>query len=197
LRFTVRRPANAEVSPCCHRPSGGDVACGVHVGIARARTASDALENRLALAVFRRDMPTVRASLRCERCRDHFEPPRGLVFQPGDQHSPPLAADRAVKAPFLRDVSARALAGTARRAGHGTDVQILDTDSVEPARQVGGGLFHPVAAAICLTGAQPRDGQLGARPPLRSPARPGQTLLQPSQPLGLPLLTPTVSTPQI
>jgi hypothetical protein len=34
LRFTVRRPASAEVSPCCHRPSGGDVAWRVHVDVA-------------------------------------------------------------------------------------------------------------------------------------------------------------------
>src|SRR5215208_6599644 len=35
LRFTVHRPASAEVSPCCHRPSGGYVASSVHVGVAR------------------------------------------------------------------------------------------------------------------------------------------------------------------
>src|SRR4051812_12483904 len=35
LRFTVHRPASAEVSPCCHRPSGGDVTCSVPVGVAR------------------------------------------------------------------------------------------------------------------------------------------------------------------
>ena len=51
LRFTVRRPAGAEVSPCCHRPSAGDVACSVHVGVARPCVADFALENRLALAV--------------------------------------------------------------------------------------------------------------------------------------------------
>ncbi len=51
MRFTVRRPAGAEVSPCCHRPSGGDVACSVHVGVARPGVAGCALENRLALAV--------------------------------------------------------------------------------------------------------------------------------------------------
>ncbi len=34
MRFTVRRPPNGEVSPCCHRPSGGDVACSVDVGVA-------------------------------------------------------------------------------------------------------------------------------------------------------------------
>ena len=78
MRFTVRRLASAEVFPCCHRPSGGDVACGVHVSVARSRTAGDALENRLALAVFRRDMPAMGASLRRIRCRDEFNPPQGL-----------------------------------------------------------------------------------------------------------------------
>ncbi len=186
MRFTVRRPANAEVSPCCHLAAGraakGRVACGVHVGIARPRTTSDTLENRLALTVFRRDMPTVRAPLRRERCRDEFDSPRSLVRQPGDQHPPPLAADLTVKTPLLRHVDTRTLPGAARRTGHRTHLQILHADGVEPARQVGGGLFHRVTAAIRLTGPQPGDGPLGARPPLRSPARPGQ----PPLPLSFP-----------
>ena len=78
MRFTVRRPASAEVSPCCHRPSGGDVACGVHVGIARPRTAGDTPENRLALAVFGRDVPTIRASLRRIRCGTNSSRPAAL-----------------------------------------------------------------------------------------------------------------------
>jgi hypothetical protein len=184
LRFTVRRPAGAEVSPCCHRPSGGDVVCGVHVGVARPRAAGDALENRLALTVFRRDMPTVRASLRRVRCWDEFDPPRGLVLQPGNQQPPPLAADLTVEAPFLRDAGARAFTTAARRAGHRRHLQVLDADGVEAARQIGGGLFHPVTAAIGFAGAQPRDGQLGSRSPVRSASRPGQTLLQSAQPLG-------------
>jgi hypothetical protein len=84
LRFTVRRPASAEVSPCCHRPSGGDIACGVHVSITRARTATHALENRLALVVFRSDASAGRASLRRVRNWDEFEPPHGFVLQPGN-----------------------------------------------------------------------------------------------------------------
>jgi hypothetical protein len=64
LRFTVRRPASAEVSPCCHRPSGGDGVCSVHVGVGRTRVACLALEDRLALTVFQRDMPAGGASLR-------------------------------------------------------------------------------------------------------------------------------------
>jgi hypothetical protein len=34
LRFTVRRPPTGAVSPCSHRPSGGDVACSMDVGVA-------------------------------------------------------------------------------------------------------------------------------------------------------------------
>jgi hypothetical protein len=185
LRFTVHGPASAEVSPCCHRPSGGDVACGVDVGIARARTAGDALEDRLALAVFRRDMPALEASLRRIRGWDEFKPPLGLVLEPGNQQPPPVAADLTVEAPFLRNVGARAFPSTARRASHRAHVQVLDADGVEAARQIGGGLFHPVTAAICFAGAQRGNGQLRSCSPVRSGPRPGQTPLQLAQPLGL------------
>jgi hypothetical protein len=160
LRFTVHRPASAEVSPCCHRPSGGDVACGVHVSIARARTAGDALENRLALAVFQCDMPALGASLRRVRSWNKFEPPRSFVLQPGNQQSPPLAVNLTVEAPFLRYVGARALTSTARRPGHSPHIQILDADRIEAARHISGGLFRPVTAAIRFTGAQPGNSQL-------------------------------------
>jgi len=183
LRFTVHRPASAEVFPCWHRPSGGDVACGVHVSIARPRAAGDALENRLTLTAFRRDVPTGRASLRRIRCWDQFEPPQGLVLQPGNQQPPALAVNLTVEAPFLRDVGARALTSTARRAGHGPYIQILDADGVEAARHIGGGLFHPVTPAICFTGTQPGDGQLRSCSPVRSASRSGQALLQSAQPL--------------
>ncbi len=185
LRFTVRRPASAEVSPCCHRPSGGDVACGVDVSMARPRTTGDALEDRLALAVFRGDMPAVGASLRRVRCRDELEPPRGLVLEPGHQQSPPVAADLAVEAAFLRDVGARAIAGTTRRAGHRTHIQVFDADGVEAARQIGGGFLHPVTAAIGFAGAQPCHGQLCSCTPVRSASRPRQALLQSAQSFGL------------
>ncbi len=184
MRFTVRRPASAEVSPCCHRPSGGDVACGVDVRIARARTAGDALENRLALAVCWRHMPTVGASLRRVGCWNEFKPPQSLMLQPGNKQSPPLAADLTVEAPFLRDVGARAFTTTARRAGHGTHFQVLDADGVEAARHIGGGLFHPVAAAIGFAGTQPGNGQLRSCSPVRPASCSGQTPLQSLESLG-------------
>ncbi len=184
MGFTVRRLASAEVSPCCHRPSGGDVACGVHVSIARARTAGDALENRLAFAVVRRDMPAGRASLRRVRGSDEFESPRCFVLELGHQQSPALAADLTVEAAFLRDIGARAFTSTTRRPGHRSHIQILDADGVEAARHIGGGLFHPVMAAIRFPSAHPGDGHLGSCAPVRSALRPGQTLLQSVQSLG-------------
>ena len=185
MRFTVRRPASAEVSPCCHRPSGGDVACGVDVGVAPPRIAGDALENRLALAVLRRDVPAARASLRRIRCRDEFQPLSDFMLQSGDQQSPALAADLAVEAPFLRDPGARAFTSPARRAGHRTHLQVLNFDGVEAARHIGGGFFHKVTAAICFTGAQLRDGQFRSCRPSRSALPPSQTPLQSAKPFGL------------
>ena len=184
MRFTVRRPATTEVSPCCHRPSGGDVACGVDVSIAGPGTAGGALENRLALAVFGRDVPALGASLRRIRCGDDVNPPGGLVLQSGHQQSPPLATDLAVDAAFLRDAGTRVFTGAAPRAGHRAHLQVFDADGVEAAGQIGGGFFYPIAAAICFAGAHLRDVQLGSCAPGGSALRPGQAPLQSAEPFG-------------
>lgn len=190
MGFTVHRPADAEVSPCCHRPSGGDVACGVHVGVARTGVAGDAPENRLALAVFRRDMPAHGASLRRVRSWDAFESPRSFVLEPGDQQSPALTADFTIESPFLGNVDPRAFTRAARRASHRRNIQVLDTDGVEAARQIGGGLLHPVTSAIGFPRAYPGNGQPGSRPPVRSAVGPGELLLQSTQPLGFTTAKP-------
>src|SRR5581483_4435634 len=139
-----------------------------HVGVARARVAGDALENRLALAVFRCDMPAGRASLRCVRSWNKFESLSSFVHQPGDQHSPALPPNLAVEAPFLRDVGAGVCTRAARRACHGTHIQILDADGVEAARHIGGGLFYPVTATIRFTSTQPGNSHPRSRPSSRS-----------------------------
>ena len=110
--------------------------------------------------------------------------PRALCFNRATSSPHPWRLNLTVEAPFLRDVGAWAFPSTARRAGHGPHIQVLDADGVEAARQIGGGLFHPVTAAIGFAGAQPRNGQLRSCPPVRSASRPGQTLLQSAQPLG-------------
>ncbi len=106
------------------------------------------------------------------------------MLQPGNQQSPPLAADLTVKAPFLRDVGARASTSAARRLDHGPHIQVLDADGVEPTRDIGGGLLHPVTPPVGFTRFQSRDGQLRSSSPVRSPSRPSQTPLQSAQPLG-------------
>ena len=93
MRFTVRRPPIGEVSPCSHRPSGGDVACSVDVGVAPASSAGLALENRLALTVPGSDVPARRASLRRIRGRDLLDPTASLVLQTRGEQPPTAAAD--------------------------------------------------------------------------------------------------------
>ena len=84
MRFTVRRPSIGEVSPCGHRPSGGDVACSVDVGVAPPGSAGFALEDRSALAVSECDAPARGASLRRVRSRDLLDPAESLVLQARD-----------------------------------------------------------------------------------------------------------------
>ena len=101
MRFTVLRPASAEVSPCCHRPSGGDIACSVHVGVARTRVAGFAFEDRLALAVSGSDVPAYAASLRGVRGRDLLDPTKSLVLQPRGEQTPSASANGPVEAALL------------------------------------------------------------------------------------------------
>lgn len=185
MRFTVHRPASAEVSPRCHRPSGGDVACSIDVGIARTRITGDTLENRLALAIFQRDVPAPRASLRRMCCWHKFKAFLDFMFQSGNQQTPPLAADLTVESPLLRDVDSRAFISPARRTGHGAHIQVFDADGVEAARQISGGLLHPVAPPVRFARYQSRDGQLRPCSSVRSAPCPGKAPLQSSQSLRL------------
>jgi hypothetical protein len=157
LRFTVHRPPTGEVSPCGHRPSGGDVACSVHVGVAPTGGAGFALEDRLALAVSGCDVPTRGASLRRVRRRDLLDPAESFVLQARDELTPSASADRAVEPTFLGHPRARLLDGAARGARHRPHVKCLDPDHVKPPRQVGSSLLDPVLAPIPLTGFQLRD----------------------------------------
>jgi hypothetical protein len=185
LRFTVRRPPAGEVSPCCHRPSGGDVACSVHVGVAPASIAGLALEDRLALAVSGCDVPARGASLRRVRSRDLFNPAESLVLQPCDQLAPATSHDCAVEPALLGDSRARLLDGPARRPGHRPHVKSLDPDHLEPSRQVGGGLLDPVLAPIPLTGLQSRDRTFRLLAAIGTALAAAQPLLQHLQPLRL------------
>ncbi len=188
MRFTVRRPASAEVSPCCHRPSGGNVACSVHVGVARSRGAGLALEDRLALTVVGRDMPACRASLRRVGGRDLLDPAVSLVLQARGEQTPSALADTTVEAALLGDPLAGLLYSSARSAGHRGHVKGLDTDRVEAPRDVSGGLFDPVLASVGLARFELRNRQLRASSPMGAALGAGQPLLQRLEP---PALTTT------
>jgi hypothetical protein len=185
LRFTVRRPPNSEVSPCSHRPSGGNISCSVHIGVAPASAASFALEDRLALAVSGSDMPTRGATLRRIRGRDLLDPAQSLVLQTRDKQAPATSADRTVEPTFLGDFRAGLLDGAARRAGHRPHIKSFDPDHIEPRRQDRSGFLHPVLAPIPLTGFELRDRTFRLRSAIGTTSTTGEPLLQHRQPLRL------------
>ena len=185
MRFTVRRPPIGEVSPCCHRPSGGDVACSVHVGVAPPGSAGLALEDRLALAVPGRHVPTRGATLRRVRSRDLLDPAGSLVLQTYDELAPTASTDRAVEPAFLCDLDTRLLDGATRGAGHRPHVKSLDPDQIEPPRQIGSGFLDPVLTPIPLAGLQLCDGLLRPFATVRATLAARKPLLQNPQPLRL------------
>jgi hypothetical protein len=185
LRFTVRRPPIGEVSPCSHRPSGGDVTCGIDVGVAPASSAGLALENRLALTVPRSDMPAHRATLRRKRGRNLLDPTISLVLQPRGQTPPTTAADRSVQATLLSNPDTGPLNRPSRSAGHRPDVKGFDPDRVKAARNISADLFDPVLTPVRLTRSQLCDRPFGCCSPVGAALGPREPLLQHLQPLSL------------
>ena len=185
MRFTVRRPPIGEVSPCGHRPSGGDVACGVDVGVAPASSAGFALEHRLALTVPGCDVPARGASLRRKRGRDLLDPTVSLVLQTRGEKPPTAVPDRPVQPALLSDAHTGLLHSSPRSAGHRPHVQGFDPDRVEAARNASADLFDPVLAPVGLTRLQFRDRPFCSRTPGGATLGPGQPLLQHLQPLDL------------
>ena len=186
MRFTVRRPANAEVSPCCHRPSGGDVACSVHVGVARPCVAGFALENRLTLAVPGRDVPTCGASLRRLRGRNLLDPTKSFVLQTRSEQTPSASADATVQPAFLCHPHTGLLWRSPSRAGHNAHVKCFDADRVEAPSDVSGVLLDPVLASVGLARFQLCDPALRASSPVGAALGAGEALLQHLDPLDSP-----------
>ena len=185
MRFTVRRPPNGEVSPCGHRPSGGDVACGVDVGVAPTGSADFALEDRLALAVPGSDVPARGATLRRIRGRDLLDPTVSLVLQTRDELTPATSADRTVEPTLLGHSRARLRDGAARGAGHRPHIKGLDSYHVEPAREHGARLLDPVFAPVPVAGLQLRDRPFRFLAAVGASHTAGEALLQHLQPLRL------------
>jgi hypothetical protein len=185
LRFTVRRPPTGEVSPCSHRPSGGDVACSVDVGVAPPGTAGFTLEDRLALAVSGCDVPACGATLRRIRSRDLLNPAQSFVLQTSDKLAPTTSADRAVEPSLLGHSHPRLFEGAARGARHRPHVKLLDPDQVEPPCEVGGGFLDPVFTPIRFTGFELGDSVFRLLAAMGTTLGAGQSPLQNPQPLRL------------
>lgn len=182
MRFTLRRPASAEVSTCCYRPSGGDVACGVHVGV-RPISAGNAPEHRLALAVFLCAVPADRAGLRRERGFDLLYSTRSLVLQAGYQQAPGVSEDASVQPGFGSHAFTRLVTSTSRGPGHAPDIEVFGPDQIKPASQIGARLLDPVFASILFSSLELRDRSLDLAAPTGARHAPGEPALQPPKSL--------------
>ena len=185
MRFTVRRPPTGEVSPCGHRPPGGDIACSVDVGVAPSSSAGFALEDRLALAVSRSDVPARGTTLRRTRSRDSLNPAKSLVVQSRNEQAPAALADRAIEPALLSRSYARLLDGATRRACHRPHIKGLDSNHVKPPCKVGAGLLHPVLTPVPLAGSQFRNRPFRLLAAFGTTRGTGEPPLQYLQPLRL------------
>ena len=176
MRFAVRPSRQPGASPRSHRMPCGDVPGRVHISVERGG-AGEAGEDRLALAVARRDIPTPAASLRGVRGGDFLDSARSLGFQAPDQQAPAGPHDLPVQPGLGGDVSARLADGPLRRPGRALDPQVLNTDDVELAGQISGDLLTPVLPRVSLPGLQPGDRASGDLAVPRSRLRPGQPAL--------------------
>jgi PLP dependent protein len=181
LRFTVRRPPQGKVSLCWYRPSGGDVASRIHVGVAWSGFAGDAREDRLVLAVFGCDVPTNGASLRRVRGRNVFDTSRSFLVEPDDKLAPGLTTDRAVKPSFLHDAKPWLVQRAACGTSHRPHVELLHSDCVEPKREICCCLLDPIAPPIHFARFEFRDRQPDALSTVGATPGACEALLQPTQ----------------
>ena len=182
MRFTVHSPApRLEGSPRCHRPPGGDVPGRVHIRI-QPQPTGHTPENRLALTALRRTVPAGRTGLRRVRGHNPLHPTGSLVLQPGHQQPPPLGQDRPIQPRLLPHPATRCRECPARRTGHVPDPQALHPNHIEPPRQIGRDLLHPVLAPVLRPRGQPRQRALDPRPTTRTPLAPCQPPPQPHHP---------------
>ena len=183
MRFTVRRPPIGEVSPCGHRPSGGDVTCSVDVGVAPSSGAGLALENRLALAVPGSDVPTHRASLRRIRGGDLLNPTVSFVLQARGEQPPTAAADGAVQPAFLSDSHTGLLHRSARGTGHRPHVKGF-YPIVSKRRAISEEASRPNLCADRPHGPSASLSPFRSGAPVGAARGPAEPLLQHRQPLG-------------
>lgn len=182
LRFTLLGDRYTCLSACVHGPSGrgttGDVHCGVHISVGLV-PAGDASEHRLVLTAVRCAMPASTAGLRRVRRSDPLDPTGRLVLQPSRELPPSAGKDASVQSGLRTDVPTVRLDRASRRAGQGADLEVLDPDRVEPAREVGTCLLDPVLPSVRFARFPPRDRGLDSGAAVRATPGAAQTALQP------------------
>jgi len=105
------------------------------------------------------------------------------VVEPGNEPTPALMPDRSVEAPFLRDPNAGLIKRPAGGAGHRPDVEVLNSNRLEPAGQIGRRLLDPVASPVCFARFEFRDRQLRPLTTVGAILRPREVSLQPAEPV--------------
>ncbi len=187
MRFTLRRDPWRRLSACVDGPSGRNVDRRVDVRV-RPMPAGDASEDRLALAVLRRAMPTDAAGLRRVRGVDLLDPPGCLVLQTTYQRTPGIDHNATVE-PRLGTAPIRQVSTWTFEVGfdfgspdHLGDPKVFHPDHGKSSGEVGAGLLHPILATISGSGVQLRDRRLHSPTPVRSTAASGQTALQVLEP---------------
>ena len=154
-----------------------DVLGRVHVSVERA-TAGHTDKEGLALATLCCDVPARATTLARERGIDLLHPARRLVLQSAHQQPPAGPHDLPVEPGFLPHAPARFGDGAPSRASHVLDAYVFNTDHVEAAREIGGGLLGPVLAQVRIVCFQPGDGQLYPGATIRPTHGSGQSALK-------------------
>jgi hypothetical protein len=125
--------------------------------------------------------PARRATLARVRGIDSFDPSRCLIFQSAYQQAPSGTQDSPVEASLRPDVPARVLHGASCGASHILYFEVLNTDHIEPSRQVGASLLDPIVAPVGLARFETSDRRFDPHASVRTAARSGKFALQPTQ----------------
>ncbi len=185
MRFAVHRPGYPEASPRSHGMPCRDVPGCVYVSVA-GELAGYAGEERLALAVLRTHRPTRRASLRGVGRTYSFYSPGRLVPEAPPEHSPAAGKYLAVESRLRRDIVPRLANSALGGSHHVANLQVLEANDIEAARDSRRRLLAPGFPRISLPGVHTRDGRLHPSTAVRTSLGARQPSLQSREPL-LPL----------
>ena len=157
-----------------------DVRGRVHVSVA-GEVAGHAPERRLALAGLWCDVPARTAPLHVYASGTFSTCPAALSSSRRTSRPQPEPRIPRFSPAFAATFRPGSFGGAPGRPGHRPDVQVLDPDHVEPARQIGAGLLGPVFSPVGLAGLQPGNRQLDPAAPPRSAPGPRQPALEPPE----------------